>query len=30
MGRGPRPKWVKDASESGKSLNDLLASKPGG
>lgn len=27
-GRGPRPRWVKDALASGKSLNDLLAPKP--
>jgi hypothetical protein len=30
IGRGPRPKWVKDALASGKSLNDLLAPKPEG
>ena len=27
-GRGPRPRWVKDALASGKSLSDLLSPKP--
>lgn len=28
IGRGPRPTWLKDALEAGKSLNDFLVPKP--